>query len=404
MLISIENIGGSSYNDILVGDKHDNILHGLGGADQLVGYDGNDTAVYETSDSGVTVDLQYGTGLGGHAQGDVLISIENIVGSAFTDILFGNEADNYLSANAGDDWLYGGNGNDFLKGGSGADYLFGGFGNDTVSYENSNLRVEVGLNGGTGAHGHASGDILSSIENLIGSRYNDVLTGNDADNFFNGGAGADTILGGGGIDTASYSLSDSSVTIDLARSAASGGHATGDELENIENITGSEFNDRITGDHNINLLSGGGGDDYIRGGKGDDRLIGGDGNDILVGGVGADSLDGGEGTDTASYSNSNSEITINLITVLCLVVMLQVTILLVLKVLSVLHLMIICIAGDSAAAFDGGDGSDTVTMQLQMLVFILIYFQDWMQKVISASGGFAEGDRLKNREYHRYTL
>ena len=66
-----------------------------------------DTADYASSDAGVTVSLAAGTGAGGHAQGDVLTGIENLVGSAHNDDLTGNGFDNLLEGGAGDDALYG---------------------------------------------------------------------------------------------------------------------------------------------------------------------------------------------------------------------------------------------------------------------------------------------------------
>ncbi|MBD9374405.1 right-handed parallel beta-helix repeat-containing protein [Rhizobium sp. ARZ01] len=92
-------------------------------------------------------------------------------------------------------------GNDTLKGGAGADVLDGGSGTDTATYSGSNAGVNVNLATGAGTGGHAQGDKLTSIENLTGSRYNDVLTGNDGKNVLNGGAGSDKLLGGAGDDT-----------------------------------------------------------------------------------------------------------------------------------------------------------------------------------------------------------
>ena len=139
----------------------------------LVGGPGNDAAYYASSAAAVTVNLLDGTGTGGDAEGDTLDSIENISGSAFDDTLTGNAGNNVLSGRAG------------------ADLLDGGEGTDTVSYSGSNAGVTVNLLTGAGERGHAQGDLLSNIENLIGSRYNDDLTGDTGNNVLRAGAGDD---------------------------------------------------------------------------------------------------------------------------------------------------------------------------------------------------------------------
>ena len=78
--------------------------------------------------------------------------------------------------------------------------------------------------------------------------------------------------------------------------------ATGDTYLNVENVLGSAFNDKITGDDLINRLNGGAGNDVLNGAGGNDYLLGGVGNDQLIGGVGADVFvfDSAFGNDTIS--------------------------------------------------------------------------------------------------------
>ena len=98
---------------------------------------------------------------------------------------------------------------------------------------------------------------LVSIEGVIGSNLDDTLTGDagnnvlgglDGDDLLNGGAGDDILVGGDGNDTASYADAASAVTVSLAIAAAqnTGGAGT-DTLIAIENLTGSNFNDTLTG-------------------------------------------------------------------------------------------------------------------------------------------------------------
>jgi serralysin len=138
-------LSGASGNDVLTGGAGDDALSGLGGDDILRGGAGNDTldggsgtdnAFYDTASAGVTVDLS----LAGSAQNtvgagsDTLISIENLYGSPFSDVLIGDAGPNSLSGAAGDDTLSGGDGADVLYGGAGSDHMAGGAGNDMFLY------------------------------------------------------------------------------------------------------------------------------------------------------------------------------------------------------------------------------------------------------------------------------
>ena len=128
LLVGIENLTGSAFNDNLIGDNNANVFIGGGGADQMTGGAELDTASYVNSAAGVTVSLVSGTGSGGSAEGDVLNQIENITGSALDDILTGSIYANVLIGAAGNDLINGGAGDDVLIGGAGNDDLIGGDG------------------------------------------------------------------------------------------------------------------------------------------------------------------------------------------------------------------------------------------------------------------------------------
>tara|TARA_R110001592_G_scaffold79054_4_gene236777 strand:- start:4137 stop:6521 length:2385 start_codon:yes stop_codon:yes gene_type:complete len=144
---SIENAIGSnlvSRGDTIHGDASDNqiwglagndLIEGLGGADMIDGGYGGDYASYEHSDAGVQINLQTGVNTGGHAQGDVLINIENIKGSTHDDTIIGNEIRNHI---------YGGYGDDIINGGGGTDLLYGGGGADTFIFEATTAYAAVG--------------------------------------------------------------------------------------------------------------------------------------------------------------------------------------------------------------------------------------------------------------------
>lgn len=140
----------------------------------------------------------------------------------------------------------------------------------------------------------------------IGTNRNDKLTGlDDISDDFTGGLGNDLLIGGGGkgFDWAHYDSAPSAVTVNLATGIASGGDGN-DRLNGIEGVTGSTYNDTLTGRS----------DAYseLWGGKGDDLLIGGDGGANLKGGLGNDILQGGKNWDWAYYDDASSSVTVNL--------------------------------------------------------------------------------------------
>ncbi|MES0810626.1 DUF5801 repeats-in-toxin domain-containing protein [Roseibium sp. SCPC15] len=306
-LVSIENIIGTDYRDLIVGDSANNAIWGGGGNDRLAGLEG-------------------------------------------------------------DDELFGGEGNDLLLGGSGTNLLDGGEGIDTVDYsadtEGVYIRMDhawatsvannslgwIALTQGI-ANGTVEHDDLVSIENLVGTDYRDLIVGNDVSNTITGGGGndrldgqggdddlfggegndrllggegSDLLDGGEGTDAAEYSGDNEGVYVRLDQAWATdlSNKALGwtdltqgianetvehDDLVSIENIIGSNHRDLIVGDNSDNKLWGRGGDDLINGldgadslygEAGQDELNGGSGEDLLAGGLGADTLTGGEDADT----------------------------------------------------------------------------------------------------------
>jgi Ca2+-binding RTX toxin-like protein len=356
-LATIENVIGTKFNDLITGDAGSNTLfggdgkdhfYGSGGGDAYDGGTGKDWIDYRTSTVAVNVNLATGQGHLGLAEGDTYKNIENIRGSAGDDTLIGDDNANVIYGGAGSDHLEGGGGNDMFYTAGGYDSIDGGTGVDTLSYADSWDKVIVNLATGVGQYGSASRDTIINIENLIGSKFADTLTGDAGNNMLNGaaendvlhgaggndlligGQGADVLDGGDGTDTASYANAHTGVTLSLLTGGALNADAsqngvqpiviataccpddavndgngttyidptytalngitdaTGDSFMSIENVLGSAFNDRITGDAGANRLDGGAGADALNGAAGNDSLIGGLGNDMLTGGLGAD--------------------------------------------------------------------------------------------------------------------
>lgn len=194
-------LDGMTGNDRLSGGDGDDLLHGGAGADRLDGGKGYDMASYFGAKKGVVANLTKPSSNTGDAQNDVYVSIEDLDGSQYNDVLTGNTAKNFIAGNKGNDKLYGGSGDDTLMGGSGADLLDGGSGSDTASYAGATAGVTVNLaTSKSNAGSDAVGDTYFSIENLIGSAYNDKLIGNSGANRISGWKGNDTLTGGAGAD------------------------------------------------------------------------------------------------------------------------------------------------------------------------------------------------------------
>ena len=364
------HLEGRDGNDELRGNGGNDILEGGNGADRMNGGAGMDWISYQGSDAGVTINLLQGTLTGGHAEGDVIIDIENIIGSGYGDVLEGDSGANRLHGGPGNDELSGNDGDDTLEGGAGADRLTGGAGEDVASYEHSDAAVTVRLHSGvvqggdaeddmfagmvtvayTGAEGETQEETVPDIEHLRGSAYDDLLAGDSRANRLEGGNGndklyggpgggddalwggpgedalfggigddmlwggpdADTLRGGPGADTASYAQSDAGVTVRLHDGTVRGGHAEGDDIADMENVRGSAHADILEGDEGANRLDGSGGADELRGNGGDDVLEGGSGDDVMEGGAGADRLDGGTGVDWLSYAGSDGPVSVRL--------------------------------------------------------------------------------------------
>ena len=268
----------------------------------------------------------------------------DITGSAGDDELLGNDQTNILKGGAGDDTI---------KGEEGKDDLDGGSGTDTLSYEDEEERTETGtllrmgvavdLTGGQTAKNYDTSndpptvssedrDVIANFENVIGTEYDDKLTGNDApnklegrdgndiidggrgddilrggrgDDTLEGGAGEDDLDGGRGEDTLSYANENLGrgvgVVVNLDDSGSQTAKDTNDNvldtIRNFEHVIGSENGDTLTGDDEDNTLDGGDGDDILEGGDGDDILDGGD---------------HGVGGDTASYKKSDNAVQVDL--------------------------------------------------------------------------------------------
>ena len=268
------------------------------------------------------VNLATDASSGDDAEGDTLVGIENLIGSAFRDTLTGGDEANRFDGKAGDDELHGGRGIDTLYGGAGndeiygdgyGDFLYGGEGDDEL-YGGRGLDT---LDGGAGADTYVfrSGEGADTIrgdendaEGVVNELHFRDATGGGDFSFSRNDAGGVVITVG-----------DASVTI-LEASYADGRYSlhygdsntllanlflgtTGDDTaltgtDGADLLAGLAGADTISGGDNADTLYGGVGIDTLRGGAGNDRLYGGGYGDFLYGGADNDELYGDRGTDT----------------------------------------------------------------------------------------------------------
>jgi serralysin len=258
VLISIENLTGSSFNDSLFGDGGVNRLEGGDGADflnggyggdALFGGNGTDTISFIQSRSGVTVNLATGVGTTGEAAGDTYNSIELVRGSLFWDNLTAASAGSTLYGFDGGDILAGGNGNDVLDGGEGGDVLLGGAGTDIAYYSSGSGAISINMVSNVNTGGEAQGDLFSGVEQISGTASGDTILGNSLANLFygnggndrlGGGTGADTLLGGLGSDTFVFAIGDTgqtAATLDQVFDYAKGAVGVGDKIDFASALT-----------------------------------------------------------------------------------------------------------------------------------------------------------------------
>jgi Ca2+-binding RTX toxin-like protein len=250
--------GGSGTKGALVlsGGAGDDVFYDGGGNDRYDGGDGSDTVVFYTG-SKIAIDLSLTTSqnFGAFFGHDVLTSVENVVTGSANDKITGNADANFIDA------------------GSGNNIIDGGDGNDTVSYAGTSGGI-INLSRGKASHGDGR-DILTSIENVIGSGNNDQFLGTSGDNRIDGGGGLDAVDYGNAAGGVLFNFS----TGGIGRTAGGAGH---DTLIGISTVKGSDFNDRLIPGLDPRSLSG-----------------------ILA----PHSFDGGDGIDTIDFSRLDRAVT-----------------------------------------------------------------------------------------------
>lgn len=199
-----DSLFGLGGNDTLTGKSVNDLLDGGKGADRMTGGLGNDTYVVDNAGDKVIELANQGTDTvrssvsfvaGAEVEHVVLTGTKAIVGKLSSSLnevgnsLTGNNAANILTGGLGHDVLIGGLGADGLIGGEGndtlipgagnavADSIVGGNGFDTVDYRDALAGVYIDINNtGNVIGGAATGDVISNVEAVVGSAFDDILT------------------------------------------------------------------------------------------------------------------------------------------------------------------------------------------------------------------------------------
>ena len=294
-----DTLDGGDGADVLDGGVGADLLLGGLGDDSLTGGAGSDTASYLTGGLGVSVSLALaGPQAIAGAGVDTLVGIENLIGSAYGDTLYGDDGANRLEGMGGNDGLAGGAGDDVLDGGAGQDYLVGGAGNDSYIVDDVTEAIVENADEGTDVvYANVSYGLGANVEvlylgatgdlNGVGNDIGNTLFGNTHDNYLTGLGGADALLGGDGND-----------------------HEYGGDGEDY--LYGQNGDDWLVGDAGFDHLYGEAGIDVLIGGAGDDLMAGGVGDDGYVVDSATDLIveNAGEGADVV-YAFANYTLAAN---------------------------------------------------------------------------------------------
>lgn len=198
--LNFENLSGSKYDDVLIGngaanrlsgDAGKDVLNGGAGADTMLGGDGNDIYYVDNSSDVVS-----------ETNSDLATGGADTVYSYISSYTLGSSVENLRvnatgvangTGNSLNNTIYAGSGNNILDGGSGEDTL-------SYLYASQGITINLGITTAQATGGSGSDRVLN-FERLAGSNYNDRLTGSDAANILYGNGGNDLLDGGSGNDT-----------------------------------------------------------------------------------------------------------------------------------------------------------------------------------------------------------
>ena len=270
----VDNLYGGDGDDVIDGGDGDDKIYGGDGDDVLtggIGFDtidggvGSDTISYANSTAAVTIDLANSIVSGGEGSGDILLNVENAIGSSYDDTITGSSYNNVITGKVGNDILIGGTGNDT--------YIYNiGDGSDNITESGYDVdTIEFG-------EGITAADLIFSDDGLnliiqIGSDANDkIVISNQLSSETSSKIEYIKFADGKSVNIAIglyISAEDSSVQLSA--------------LSIDQLLVGSVAIDNLSGGYSDDRIYGNGGNDDLKGDEGNDTIYGGDGNDSIYG-------------------------------------------------------------------------------------------------------------------------
>ncbi|MEM7782072.1 MAG: Ig-like domain-containing protein, partial [Planctomycetota bacterium] len=261
------------------------------------------------------------------------------------DLVMGLASEDQISADSGPAIIAGGGGSDNLVGSTGSDMLHAGSGNDNVRGGDGDDRI-FGVDGNNLLDGQDGDDFIQAgagNDNIRGGAGDDRIDATQGNNIVDGGSGEDTVVFDGILGD--YDIESGNNNQILIRNVSTGETTTVENVENLqfgdqtivvsELLANNSDDNNSSGTENDDTISGGGADDTITGGVGDDTLVGGSGNDQISGQDGNDTIFGGQGNDILSGDSGDDLLN----------------------------------AGSGFDAVDGGTGNDTLQLDGNMTNF-----------------------------------
>jgi Ca2+-binding RTX toxin-like protein len=311
-------LGGTEGNDILIASEGDDTLFGDGGNDNAEGGAGNDIINAGDGDD-IVRDLGGDDNIKAGSGNDV------VHGGPGLDLIMGGAGQDFivLGTDAGSE-VFAGEGNDFILGSKNAERILGNEGNDWIE---------------TGTFDGAPGDNFDEIFARDGIDGHDVFLGDGGfdefiaeggDDILVGSPGRGKMVGMSGFDWMTYKDNTLAVDADFTRGIVFDENplppvnGTLDAYESVEGLSGSKFNDKLTGADTIaeeRLPFDQGGTEGYRGSMLDaagiaridglqtvlgagvtsysagEIILGGDGSDTITGRGGDDIIDGDKWLD-----------------------------------------------------------------------------------------------------------
>ena len=225
-------LNGNALDNTIFGNSGNNVINGVGGADNMIGGLGNDSYVVNNVLDKVIENP-------GEGRNAVYTTVNYTLSGNVEVLIAQGNADLQLNGNTLDNTVFGNSGGNVIDGGAGADIMLGGLGDD--SYVVDNVLDQVMENPGEGRdtiYTTVNFTAAGNVEVLIaqgaadlqvnGNGLANTVFGNSGNNVIDGGAGADILIGAAGNDT--FVFRSTEANNDIVLDFTGNGAAAGDSF------------------------------------------------------------------------------------------------------------------------------------------------------------------------------